>query len=35
MDVFLPPDAVLHVEVGERVVAGESILATLGSTGAR
>ncbi|OFW03499.1 MAG: phosphatidylserine decarboxylase [Acidobacteria bacterium RIFCSPLOWO2_02_FULL_67_36] len=35
MDVFLPPDAVLRVGVGARVVGGETVLATLGSTGAR
>jgi phosphatidylserine decarboxylase len=35
MDVFLPPHAELRVGVGERVVAGETVLATLGSAGAR
>lgn len=35
MDVFLPPDAELRVSVGERTVAGETILATMGRTGAR
>jgi phosphatidylserine decarboxylase len=35
MDVFLPPDAQLRVGVGERVVGGETVLATLGSAGAR
>jgi phosphatidylserine decarboxylase len=35
MDVFLPPHAELRVGVGERVVAGETVLATLGSPGAR
>jgi phosphatidylserine decarboxylase len=35
MDVFLPPDAMLHVGVGERVVAGETVLASIGSDGAR
>jgi phosphatidylserine decarboxylase len=35
MDVFLPPHAGLRVGVGERVVAGETVLATLGSPGAR
>ena len=31
MDVFLPTDAVLRVSVGDRVVGGETVLATLGS----
>jgi phosphatidylserine decarboxylase len=31
MDVFLPDSATLRVSVGERVVGGETILATLGS----
>ena len=31
MDVFLPPHTELHVAVGQSVVAGETILATLGS----
>lgn len=35
MDVFLPPDAELHVGVGDRVIAGESVLATFRSAGAR
>jgi phosphatidylserine decarboxylase len=35
MDVFLPPDAELRVSVGERTIAGETILATLGPSGAR
>lgn len=35
MDVFLPPDAELRVSVGERTVAGETVLATMGSAGAR
>lgn len=35
MDVFLPPDAMLLVSVGDQVVGGETILATLGSPGAR
>ena len=35
MDVFLPTDAELRVTVGEHVVAGETILATFGSQGAR
>lgn len=35
MDVFLPPEAELRVGVGERVVAGETVLATFGSAGAR
>ena len=34
MDVFLPPDAVLQVGVGAHVVAGETVLARLGSAGA-
>ena len=29
MDVFLPPDVELQVEVGQTVVAGETILASL------
>ena len=29
MDVFLPPDAELRIGVGERVVGGETVLATL------
>jgi phosphatidylserine decarboxylase len=35
MDVFLPVDAELRVRVGERVVAGETILADFGSGSAR
>jgi phosphatidylserine decarboxylase len=35
MDVFLPPDAELRVSVGERTVAGETVLATLRRSGAR
>lgn len=35
MDVFLPADAELRVSVGQHVVAGETVIATLGSTGAR
>lgn len=35
MDVFLPADAVLRVGVGERVVAGETVLAMLENIGAR
>ena len=35
MDVFLPTDAELHVSVGQHVVAGETVLAVLGSGGAR
>jgi phosphatidylserine decarboxylase len=31
MDVFLPTDAILRVGVGDRVIAGETVLATLGS----
>lgn len=31
MDVFLPTDAELRVSVGDRVVGGETVLATLGS----
>jgi len=34
MDVFLPPDAELRVSVGDRTIAGETVLATIGSTGA-
>ena len=34
MDVFLPPEAVLRVGVGEHVVGGETVLATLRSDGA-
>jgi phosphatidylserine decarboxylase len=35
MDVFLPTDATLSVRVGDRVVGGETVLATLGAAGAR
>jgi phosphatidylserine decarboxylase len=35
MDVFLPPDAGLQTVVGERVVAGESVLAILNTDRAR
>ena len=35
MDVFLPMEAALHVTVGDRVVGGETVLATLRSAGAR
>jgi phosphatidylserine decarboxylase len=35
MDVFLPRDAELRIGVGEQVVAGETVLATIGSPGAR
>ncbi|CAN5878054.1 phosphatidylserine decarboxylase family protein [soil metagenome] len=35
MDVFLPPDAELRVSVGERTVAGETVLATMGAHGSR
>lgn len=35
MDVFLPSHANLRVGVGERVIAGETVLASLGSPGAR
>jgi phosphatidylserine decarboxylase len=31
MDVFLPDDSILRVAVGDRVIGGETILATLGS----
>jgi phosphatidylserine decarboxylase len=31
MDVFIPDDSILRVGVGDRVVGGETILATLGS----
>lgn len=34
MDVFLPTDAQLQVRVGQQVVGGETVLATLGSAGA-
>ena len=35
MDVFLPMEATLLVSVGDRVVGGETILATFGSAGGR
>ena len=35
MDVFLPTEAELRIGVGDRVVAGETVLATLRSAGAR
>jgi phosphatidylserine decarboxylase len=35
MDVFLPTTADLRIEVGQRVIAGETILAVLDDTGAR
>jgi len=35
MDVFLPTDATLLVSVGDRVVGGETVFATLRSSGAR
>jgi hypothetical protein len=35
MDVFLLPRAELRVSVGDRVVAGESVLATLNTDRAR
>jgi len=35
MDVFLPTDAQLRVGVGDRVVGGEAVLATLGPVSAR
>jgi phosphatidylserine decarboxylase len=35
MDVFLPIDAELRVAVGQRVIAGETTIARLGSAGAR
>ena len=35
MDVFLPTDATLLVAAGDRVVGGETVLATFGSDGAR
>ncbi len=35
MDVFLPTHAELRVRVGEQVVGGETVLAVLGSAGAR
>jgi len=35
MDVFLPVDAELRVSVGDRTVAGETVLATMGRSSAR
>ena len=35
MDVFLPTEATLRVNVGDRVIAGETVLATFGSDRAR
>jgi phosphatidylserine decarboxylase len=35
MDVFLPVDAALRVEVGQRVIGGETVLATLESASGR
>jgi phosphatidylserine decarboxylase len=35
MDVFMPDDAVLDVQVGDRVFGGETVLATLGPSNAR
>jgi phosphatidylserine decarboxylase len=35
MDVFLPTSAELRVRVGDRVIAGETVLAALRSAGAR
>lgn len=35
MDVFLPVDATLRVEVGQRVIGGETVLATLESSSGR
>jgi phosphatidylserine decarboxylase len=35
MDVFLPVDATLRVEVGQRVIGGETVLATLESASGR
>jgi phosphatidylserine decarboxylase len=32
MDVFMPDDAILQVGVGDRVIGGETVLATLGSS---
>lgn len=34
MDVFLPPEAELRVRVGERVIGGETVLASFGASGA-
>jgi phosphatidylserine decarboxylase len=35
MDVFLPADAEVRVGVGDRTVAGETVLASMGTSGAR
>ena len=35
MDVFLPPDAEVRVSVGDRTVAGETVLATMSPRGAQ
>ena len=35
MDVFMPDDAAIRVQVGDRVIGGETVLATLGSSSAR
>jgi len=35
MDVFMPDDADLRVRVGDRVIGGETVLATLGNSSAR
>jgi phosphatidylserine decarboxylase len=35
MDVFLPVEATLRISVGDRVIGGETILATFGSAGGR
>jgi phosphatidylserine decarboxylase len=35
MDVFMPDDAAIRVQVGDRVIGGETVLATLGSSRAR
>jgi len=35
MDVFMPDDADLQVRVGDRVIGGETVLATLGNSSAR
>ena len=35
MDVFMPPTAELRVGVGEHVVGGETVLASMGTSGAR
>jgi phosphatidylserine decarboxylase len=33
MDVFIPVDAILHVRVGDTVVGGVTVIATLSSLG--